>query len=66
MKFMKFRLYFDADNAAFDDNYGVEIARILRAVADRVEDGAYSGLIRDINGNGVGTYALAREPEERA
>lgn len=43
--------------AAFDDeSREAEIARILRAVADRIEGGAICGLwtLRDINGNFCG------------
>jgi len=50
------------DNAAFeDDNLGPELARILRALAARVEEADGSddnGLIFDINGNSVGTWVI--------
>jgi hypothetical protein len=43
------------DNAAFEDDPGVEVARILRQIADKCEGGeVWSGPIRDINGNLVG------------
>jgi hypothetical protein len=59
-----FRVYFATDNAAFGKNESEaapEIARILREIAMRVEDGNFgfpSETIRDYNGNDVGRYAL--------
>lgn len=56
-----FRLQIETDNEAFADNMGAECARILRAVADRIEAGDYSGLyesVRDLNGNACGTFRL--------
>jgi hypothetical protein len=57
---MEFKMRFDCDNAAFDDMPEMEIARILRATADKIEAGGvgynrYQN-VRDINGNIVGTY----------
>ena len=48
------------DNAAFqdgDDGAG-ELARILRAIADSVENGNREGTARDVNGNNVGRWSL--------
>lgn len=56
-----FRLYFDTDNASFEDNERAEIARILRKVADRVEsptDISHYLTIFDANGNDIGRFAL--------
>lgn len=47
---------FTTDNAAFEDDRAVEIARILRDLADKILLGRTSGPIRDINGNRVGTF----------
>jgi len=62
MKSLGFRLKLICENAAFaDDNMNHEIARCLRAVADRIESGdSYDNYrnILDINGNIVGTFAL--------
>lgn len=58
---MEFTVRFDCDNAAFDPDPGPEIARILRVVAQQVEDGedaSKSLNTRDINGNVVGTFKL--------
>ena len=45
--------------AAFQDgNDGFEMARILRQIADRIEDGYRYGVMHDINGNRVGTWNM--------
>lgn len=53
---------FDTNNSAFDNSDGLhgraEIARILRNIADKVEEGRVDGSIRDINGNRVGNWKL--------
>lgn len=47
------------DHAAFEDNSSIEVARILRDLAERIErNGMESGdefVLRDYNGNKVGT-----------
>lgn len=45
-------------NAAFEDNHGGEVARILRRLADQAEQGDLGDTCRllDINGNTVGTF----------
>lgn len=57
-----FTVKFDCDNAAFDQGLrDLEIARILRAIADKIEHQGPSGFfetIRDLNGNDVGRFAL--------
>ena len=46
-------------NAAFEDgNLETELARILRQLADKIENGYTEGKLMDINGNSVGTYEL--------
>lgn len=56
-----FKLTIELDNSAFDgDDCGPELARILRDMADKVEDlprrelGDYGSPPRDVNGNRVG------------
>jgi hypothetical protein len=45
------------DNAAFcDGNREWETARILRRIADEVENGRTEGVIHDVNGNRVGEW----------
>lgn len=47
------------DNAAFEDGGGSEVARILRHLADSYSNGFHNfSIIRDINGNKVGTIDL--------
>ncbi|MDD2496182.1 MAG: hypothetical protein PHE29_13450 [Tissierellia bacterium] len=41
------------DNAAFSDDYEGEVARILREIADNIEEGNFILSARDINGNTV-------------
>ena len=54
------------DNAAFEDNEGPEVARILRDYAAHIDDGcrfdAYDAekTLRDLNGNTVGEAKVAR------
>jgi hypothetical protein len=46
---------FEMDNAAFDDNACTETARILRNLADRMEEGINEvSKIYDANGNRIG------------
>ncbi len=49
---------FDADNAAFEDMHD-ECARILRAIAEKIDRGETGGDVRDINGNKVGTWSMS-------
>lgn len=52
-----FKLEIETDNAAFIDPRHVELARILREVADKIETKAPAfGPIHDINGNTVGKF----------
>jgi hypothetical protein len=60
-----FRLEFKTSNAAFDDSPELEISRILRDVARRVEDGARGACpIRDVNGGTIGTFEFLPDEEE--
>lgn len=58
-----FTVNLDCSSAAFEDNTEGEVARILREIADRVEnrDAKFPGFyqtIHDINGNDVGRWRL--------
>ena len=60
---MKFKLRFKMDNAAFEDYPEKEIVRILRQVADKIDELAPGDCypydtIRDINGNRIGDWEL--------
>ena len=64
----KLEIQFATDNAAFADGNGeAEIARILRALADKIEDGGRDDMqiyLADLNGNGIGhCYYTLPEPE---
>lgn len=59
----KFSVQFNTDNAAFEDGaMSSEIARILREIADTVEENGLiedmPGRVKDANGARVGFYAL--------
>lgn len=45
----------ETTNDAFFDDRGAEAARILRELADKIEAGADEVILRDYNGNRVGT-----------
>jgi hypothetical protein len=71
----KFTLAIKCKGAAFDDETGTvthesaapELARILRDVARRIEDGDSFDTFRnchDINGNVVGAFALKIQEED--
>jgi hypothetical protein len=57
---MEVNIRINCDNAAFGENTGIEIARILRKLAEQVRfstiDDYESITIRDISGNRVGSY----------
>lgn len=64
---MNVKIEIACDNAAFQDEPTIEIARILRELADRVErrDQPESPIgLRDINGNTVGEMVV-RYPKAR-
>lgn len=54
---MRASIKIDMDNAAFEEP-GYELARILRELAQKCEDGWKSGPLHDINGNRVGTFKI--------
>jgi hypothetical protein len=52
-------------NVAFDENPDLEVARILRALADAIEKGKEGQFtLRDINGNTVGRAFFETWEEE--
>ena len=55
----EFHLQMACDNAAFGDEPGAEVARILTELARKVAGGFFeqdTGILRDENGNAVGTW----------
>jgi hypothetical protein len=53
-----FTLTFKTDNEAFSPDAITEVVRILRDVANRVEQGRTVGPCMDANGNRVGSYTV--------
>lgn len=54
-----FTLTVKTGNEAFSDgNLALELARILRKAAERLEAGETDGRLRDCNGNTVGTFTV--------
>ena len=54
---MKLTLTVKMDNAAFAD-FDDETPRILRDVADKIQNGHTTGPILDANGNRVGSFLI--------
>jgi len=61
-----FECKFETINSAFDDNDGrTETARILRAIADSIEQRGSNGRpITDTNGNRIGEFWFENEDDE--
>lgn len=57
---MKAILTVEMDNAAFEDEWAIELARILRELACRIENGAYNPPAIDYNGNKVGELKVTK------
>lgn len=51
---MLFQIEIETDNSAFEDSG--ELGRLLRKMADQVDEGRTTGPVIDINGNQVGSY----------
>ena len=63
---MNITITLNTDNAAFEDDPGAEVARILKRLAGELEGvtldaGDYAKLL-DSNGNTVGRYAVTKAP----
>ena len=60
---MYVKIEIETDNAAFEDNISQEVARILRALCDRIDghpnfSEGHCQPLKDINGNTVGHIDL--------
>jgi hypothetical protein len=53
-----FKIEIETGNAAFEDDRNMELARILRQIAERLENGEDAGRVLDINGNKVGSFEM--------
>jgi hypothetical protein len=47
--------------SAFDDSPESELARILRKLADQIENGTAPEVLHDLNGNKCGTVSMNTE-----
>ena len=56
-----FRITMKTENAAFEDDRNMELARILRQIAERLENGEDAGRVLDINGNKVGSFEMEED-----
>lgn len=56
---MKCTIKIDMDNAAFDETPATELARILRDIAEQVEEGLTMLVIQDVNGNDCGKFKVS-------
>lgn len=54
----KFKLEISMDNAAFSEDWKAEVMRILARVRYDLSEGFPDGVIRDYNGNVVGSYRV--------
>jgi hypothetical protein len=66
LKKMKLTIEINMDNAAFEPNNGTEAARVLRELADVIDDKSVSQsfemqALRDVNGNRVGEAKVSHE-----
>jgi len=48
-----FKLIIETENAAFEEDASIEIARILEEVVTKIHRGEEPSRMNDINGNGV-------------
>lgn len=63
------KIEFDTDNAAFEDDARPEISRILRELANKVDEADFFELISvhriwDVNGNMIGHFEVDGDPHE--
>jgi hypothetical protein len=56
---MAFTARFQTKNAAFESSEEQETARILREIADKLDDFTREGNVFDANGNKIGTFRLS-------
>lgn len=62
---MKFVLEIECDNAAFDEDPGPEVIRILAETVGKLADGGRSVVLVDSNGNSVGRAEFREESAYR-
>lgn len=54
----KLTISMNTENSAFEGNTEYEVARILREIADKIEQGHEPTKVMDINGNKVGEIEI--------
>jgi len=58
---MKVTIKIQCDNEAFSDDPGIEVSRILRELADKMENGSFMDYpCYDVNGNRVGDLKIGK------
>lgn len=59
---MKVQIEFDTDNAAFEDSFLIEVARVTRSIKEALLDSENTTTIRrplkDSNGNRIGVVSI--------
>jgi len=62
MTSVRFTLTLESSNVAFDEGDGtVEVARILRETAAKLEADKFDGRLADVNGNTVGDFFYSEQ-----
>ncbi len=56
-----FKIEINTDNDAFAEDVGEECARLLRQVANKIEDGYTVGPLIDYNGTKVGEFRFTEQ-----
>ena len=59
------RLLIDTRNAAFEDYPNREVARILRELSERIDEGVFPEKLIDINGNTVGYVHIEEDDKKK-
>ena len=62
---MNVNINFDTDNAAFEDNFLMEVTRVTRSIKEALLDSQNADAIRkpimDVNGNRIGVISIGIE-----
>ena len=61
---MRFTLTINCDGEAFSELPGTEVARLLQRTAEHALTGHTEGILLDVNGNSVGTWAFTEADED--
>ena len=62
---MNINISFDTDNAAFEDNFLMEVTRVTRSIKEALLDSENTTTIRcplnDVNGNRIGSISISHD-----